>query len=331
MRVLVLGGSGFIGQRIVARLKADGDVDPVVASRAPQRFPVPAGVEQRHVDTLNAASLHAAMDGVDALVNCVAGDAAAIADGARLMVEAAANASRPPRIIHLSSMAVYGAAEGSLSEDAPHGTALGWYGQAKSEAESHVGRYAEAGRAVVVLRPGCVFGPGSEQWVGRIAALLQSGRLGDLGTAGDGWSNLVHVDDVAAAVSAGLRLQCGAAGPRVFNLSAPDSPRWNRYFTDLGQAVGATPVRRLSYRQVKLDAVLKAPLFKIAGALGRRIGMSGDSLVAVSPSLLRLWSQQLLLNSAAAIDALQLKMRAYPQGLNESAHWFNSRRQVRPT
>src|SRR5206468_2109085 len=79
----------------------------------------------------------------------------------------------------------------------------GWYGRAKGEAEDILAGY-EGG--TVRVRPGCVGGAGSELWVGCVGRLLKSGRLGDLGAAGDGWSDLVAVDDVCTAIIASLRI-----------------------------------------------------------------------------------------------------------------------------
>ncbi|WP_457825303.1 NAD-dependent epimerase/dehydratase family protein, partial [Staphylococcus aureus] len=82
----------------------------------------------RQVDTLDAASLRQALGDIDAVVNCVAGHGDAIGRGAQLLVEAALQTSRP-RIVHMSSMAVYGNQEGCLNEDSPLDPAASWYAQ----------------------------------------------------------------------------------------------------------------------------------------------------------------------------------------------------------
>ena len=203
MRVLVLGATGHIGLRLMETLESTPGVLPSGASRG--RSMSPAGLDAMRVDTRDAASLAAALRGFDAVVNCVAGSAPAISEGSLRLVQACQSAGCA-RIVHLSTMAVYGQAEGLVREDAPLDPGTGWYGRAKCEAETHLRSFARAGGQTVILRPGCVFGPGSELWVGRTGRWLQSRRLGDLGPAGDGWSNLVHVDDVCQAVVAALQL-----------------------------------------------------------------------------------------------------------------------------
>jgi len=318
MRVLVLGGSGYVGARLCAMLRDSGWATPVSAS---SRRVLP-GVESLRVDTRDAAALSQAVRGVDAIVNCVAGNAAAISDGARLL-SGAALATGCPRLVHLSSMAVYGPVEGRVDESAALDASLGWYARAKCEAETHMAAYAEQGGSVVMLRPGCVWGPGSDLWVGRIARFLQARRLGDLGAAGDGWSNLVHVDDVCRAVLAGLRAAGGGGAVRTYNLAAPDSPRWNEYFVDLALAIGATPVRRLSALQLRLDARLAGPPLKVAQLLARRMLGDADALpVPMPPNLLGLWERHLQLDASRAGRELALEWTPYGVALQQSAAWF---------
>ena len=144
MKVLVLGGSGYIGSRLCAALAATDWATPVSASA---RRATP-GVEHRRVDTRQAETLVDALHDIDAVVNCVAGDAASISQGTAALAQAC-TAAHCPRIIHLSSMSVYGSQEGLLQEQAPLDATLGWYARAKCEAERHMDEFAQTGGAVV--------------------------------------------------------------------------------------------------------------------------------------------------------------------------------------
>ena len=320
MKVLVLGASGHIGKSLVNLLAAQPDMVITGASRrAPSQHVGNASFIQ--LDTLNALSLAVAIEGFDAVVNCVAGNPQTISDGARLLSQAA-TAARCPRIIHLSTMSVYGPAEGRISEDTPLDTTLGWYGKAKCEAEAHMAEFASSGGQAVVLRPGCVFGPGSSLWVSRIGRWLQAGRLGDLGVAGDGWSNLVHVDDVCRAIAAALHFNMRDNRVSVFNLAAPDSPRWNEYFVDLALALNATPVQRVSSRQLKLDALLAGPPLKIAEIACARLGKSYRLPDPMPPGLARLWAQHIQLEATRAGQMLGLAWTPYCTALKTSVDWF---------
>lgn len=318
MKVLVLGGSGYIGERLCALLQGSGWATPLAAARRP-RHPT-----QMQLDTRDETSLRATLGNVDAVVNCVAGSADAIAGGAAALARAAAAASGL-QIVHLSSMSAYGAREGLVDESAPLHPGLGWYGRAKVQAEGHMARLAQDGSRVTVLRPGCVTGPGSELWVRRVAQWLAAGRLGDLGEAGDGWSNLVHLDDVCRAVMAVLRAPGQPGTLRTYNLAAPDSPRWNDYFADLALATGATPLRRVRLAQLRLDALLAGPPLHIARRLASRLGQDpGRIAQPITPGLLGLWRRQLRLDSSAASRDLGLGWAPYERTLHQSATWYLS-------
>lgn len=318
MKVLVVGGSGYIGSRLCAMLAAGGWATPVGASA---RHPTP-GVESIKVDATDAAAMARAVQGVDAVVNCVAGSPWAIAEGAKVLARACAR-TRCTRIVHLSSMAVYGRLEGAVRERSPLDESLGWYARAKCEAERHMASFAQAGGSVVTLRPGCVWGPGSELWVGRIGRYLGAKRLGDLGAEGDGWSNLVHVDDVCRAAATALRKEQPAGQARTYNLAAPDSPRWNQYFVDLALAIGATPVQRIAALQLRMDAWIGGPALKLARSALGRAGRSPRAVPdPLPPGLLGLWQRHLRLESQAAQRDLGIRWTAYGEGLQQSAQWF---------
>lgn len=330
MKVLVLGGSGYIGKRLLEILASASIDEPTGASRA-LAVSAPPGVAWIKLDACNVSELTTALRGFDAVVNCVAGDARSIAQGTQALTEAARYAGNP-RIVHLSTMSVYGPVEGNIREDAPLNPELGWYGRAKCAAEHHVGDYVRQGGQAVVLRPGCVFGPNSELWVGRIARWLRARRLGDLGSGGDGWSNLVHVDDVCQAVLAALRLPVEPAEVPAFNLAAPDSPRWNTYFVDLAIALQFTPVRRISQHQLKLDSVLVSPPLKLAQMVSKRFRWPLSTLPDyMSPGLMGLWAQHIHLDSTQSSQRLGLVWTPYTAGLKSSAAWASKQDTCLPT
>ncbi|MEJ2919929.1 NAD(P)-dependent oxidoreductase, partial [Bordetella avium] len=226
-RILVLGANGYVGRRIVAALAASDWAEPIAGLRRP----APAlTVNQEIFDATDSAALQRVLAQADGVVNCVAGAPGVMVQGAIALRDALAALPSLP-LVHFSSMSVYGPAQGAIDESQPLAQGLSGYGGAKVEAERVLAEHA------VMLRPGCIYGPGSPQWSLRIASLLQAGRIGDLGAAGDGCSNLVYIDDVVAAVLAALRLPEVKPG-QAFNLAMAQAPDWNAYFLAYARALG---------------------------------------------------------------------------------------------
>jgi nucleoside-diphosphate-sugar epimerase len=313
-RVLVLGAGGFIGRHVARALGATSWATPVAGVRQPGRGAA-LNIEECVVDAVDPGSLKAALGTVAAVVNCVAGNDQVLIDSARALFTAAKTCSIPPRIVHLSTMSVYGSATGLAIEDtsALRGD-LGPYSAAKVDAESHASAYPRC----VVLRPGCVFGPDSEQWGIRIARLLLARRLGDLGTAGDGCCNLIAAEDVAlAAVRA---LERPEVDGRAYNLSMSGQPSWNEFLVRYAIALGAVPVRRVTGRRLRLETKLLAPPYKIAELVARRARLAHSPLPPpMPPSLIRLMGQDLRLDVRRAEADLGLQWTALAPLLERTA------------
>jgi len=309
--VLVLGGGGFIGRRVTAALAASGWACPIAAARSPG--PVPDGAEGLELDALREDAVRHALSHVDAVVNCVAGSPATLRAVSEILFRAA-RAAGEPAIVQISSMAVYGNVVGPVDESAPLTAEQGPYAEAKLVGETLAAAYPRA----VVLRPGCVFGPGGAQWSDRIARLLRARRIGDLGAGGDGIANLVYVDDVAAAAVAALDGE--QALGRTFNLAMAAPPTWNDYFFAFAKALGAVPIGRLSERRIGFEAKILAPPLKIAEIAARRLGLpDGRFPPPIPPSLVRLWRQDIRLVSTAAEEVLGLRWTPLPTALAETA------------
>jgi nucleoside-diphosphate-sugar epimerase len=320
MRVLVLGASGLVGRATIRSLQLGG-IAAVAAARNPERF-IAAGVESRQVEATDPASVAAATQDITHLVNCVMGSADTMIAATRNVCHAASRAGIT-RVIHLSSCAVYGAASGLVDESTPPGNGTDWYGSAKITCEAIVQGLAAEGPTVVILRPSCVYGPGSDLWSGRIGRLLVAHRIGDLGVAGDGRCNLVYVDDVAAAVVSALSLPCARA--EIFNLSDPAPPTWNEYFVQYGTMIGATPVRRLPDWKIRLEQKLFAPPLKLAQLAAGRLHLPLEAIAdPITPSLLRSCRLDVTYDGRKALASLGYLPTPLQRGLELAADWFRA-------
>ena len=209
-------------------------------------------------EATKTADIATALAGVDMVVNCIAGNPRTILATTKALCDAARR-NPPRRIIHLSSMTVYGGAEGLVDEETRPEPPLNTYAKARIECEALVREYVADGGDAVIVRPSCVFGPGSEPWASRIARLLSARRLGDLGSLGDGVCNLIHVDDLVALMIA--MLSASDVSGETFNASADwPRPTWNEFLIRFARAIGATPVERISARRMQVEVKLLAPL-----------------------------------------------------------------------
>ena len=327
LTVLVIGANGFIGQSIVRMLQAQPGLRAVAGVR--QVHTGLHGCEQRLCDATDRRSLCDALQGVDAVVCCVLARGRDMVAATHLLCEAASARPGLHRLVLLSSMAVYGDVEGTVVESAALGaSASGGYAGAKVECERIAQQFIARGLPITILRPGIVYGPGGQQWVGRFARMLRTGRLGDLGAHGDGICNLVHKDDVAAAALAAIH-EPTAAG-QVFNLADGEDGTWNEYFTSLGCLIDVPRIRRITSRRLRIEAWLAAPLIEAASFAvpGACRSFVPDRL---SPSALRLFAQRIRLSQRAATDVLGLAWTPRRHGMAASADWFLSLQHDRST
>jgi len=211
MKVLVTGATGFVGRRIVSRLREDG-FDIRIASRLPQRL---AGADDAAAlpgaDAPEEAFL-ALMRDVTHVVHCAAlnNDRSAAEAGFQAVnatltgrLAQAAAARTDGRFVYLSSIrAVAGAGFNGTVDEATPADPQCAYGRSKREGEiAMLEAFAKAGRdGATALRLPPVYGEGMK---GNLRGLM---RLADTGlplpaAALTAVRSLISVDAVAGAVA----------------------------------------------------------------------------------------------------------------------------------
>ncbi|WP_440556264.1 NAD-dependent epimerase/dehydratase family protein [Streptomyces sp. SCPE 10] len=261
MRILVLGGTGYLGRHVTERLRALPGARLSAAGRTGAEYAVDLAADrpERLAKTLAAAA-------PDAVVNCAGatgGDPVTLAEvnarGPAVLCAALREAAPTARLVHLGSAAEYGPGTPGVpvTESAP-ARPVTPYGATKLAGTLAV---ATAALDAVVLRIGNPVGAGAPAagLPGRMAALLRSAgpdpsavlRLGDLSA----YRDFVDVRDVARAVA--LAVTAPGPLPPVLNIGGG----------------GAVPVREL-VRGLARMAGFRGRLEESAGGSARSAEVS---------------------------------------------------------
>ncbi len=264
--IVILGGSGFVGRALVARLLAQGERVRVLSRSNDTRARTPAGAELHVGDVFDGAFLRDAFDGADAVINLVGilnerGD-----DGAgfrKVYVELAE-----------TMLAAMQAAGGRrlLQMNALHaGDGESRYLQARGEAEARVRASA---LDWTLFRPSVIAGPGDGLFcrfaqllrfapglpIGRADARLQPVWVGDVVEA------FVRTLDDATTIGRSYDL----VGPEVMTLAqivrlTAQTKGWTRVVVPLPRAFGriqaevgehlpGKPISRDNWRTLQQDS-----------------------------------------------------------------------------
>ncbi|WP_461038399.1 NAD-dependent epimerase/dehydratase family protein [Streptomyces mayteni] len=209
-RVLVTGGSGFLGAEICRRLAARG-TDTVSFSRHPSAALAQLGVRQFQGDLADPAAVARALAGCDAVIHSaalvgVSGPPrpylATNVDGTRHLVEQC-RAQEVRTLVHTSTACVVlgpgGLANADESTPAPR-RRLAAYPRSKAAAEALVLAADGPGLATVALRPHLIWGPGDPHLLPTLTRAVRGRRIPMPGDGG----NLVDTTHVRTAAHAHL-------------------------------------------------------------------------------------------------------------------------------
>lgn len=245
MKVLVTGGTGFVGPYVVRALAAAGHEVRLLERKPGSGAELPAH-ESVQGDVTDAASLRAAVEGADAVVHLVSIITGRPADFERVMEQgtrdlvAAAKEAVVSRFVLMSAL-------GTTEETKD----LVPYYRAKWEMERAV---KESGLEHVIFRPSFVFGPGG-------GALQQFARIAKLAPVtpivGPGTQRIqpIWAEDVGAYFAAGI--DRAEAANRTFELGGPDVVDWNEFWRRLKAALGTRrPSLHLPVGLMRLQAVV---------------------------------------------------------------------------
>lgn len=318
-RVLVTGGTGFIGPHVVAALMEQGFHLRVLVRST-------SNIAQ--LTALGVESLVGGLDDLDALAQAVTGIETVIhlaavtcarsgqeyyqvnAEGTRNLVDALRAARpRPKRLIYVSSLAAAGPAVDGMPvrvHDTPRPITA--YGRSKLMGEEAC-LAAASEMEVVVLRPSAVYGPGDRD----LFRCFQMARHGVLPvpTGPTRWIQFIHVHDLMNALLCAVTAT-HAGG--VYHVAEPQPYTWGQITDWLAKAVG----RRVWAVRVPPWGIRAAAAMSEFGA-----AMIGRATILNREKAEELLAPGWLCETEAVKRDLGFEVRIpLPQGLVGTASWY---------
>ncbi|MFD3725765.1 NAD-dependent epimerase/dehydratase family protein [Streptomyces sp. NPDC058671] len=223
-RIVVTGGAGMLGSTLIDRLVGDGRQVHCVDLRAPRTEH--ANLTHTVSDIRDAVTMKRVTADADVVVHCAAALPSYPADTIRSVIvggtEAvltAAEANAVPRVVHISSTAVYGLPKRVPTPEEHPREPVDTYSAAKAEAEEVAERFRGRGTCVPILRPKTFLGPGRMGLFAMLFEWADEGRNFPVLGRGDVRIQMFDVDDLVDAVVTAMDAPAERADD-TFNLGA---------------------------------------------------------------------------------------------------------------
>ncbi len=252
---LVTGATGLLGSHIVEQLRLrDRPVRALVRPGADTRWLQAQGVELALGDLTDRTSIDRALAGVRCVYHAAArvGDWGPWREFQRITIDGSRNlfdgiaAARVERLIHISSISVYGHVDGEgqvFDETAPLGVNVhrwSYYTRAKVEVERQLwNRRNEL--AFTVIRPSWLYGPRDRATIARMVNLVRTRKAKLLGD-GRNRLNMVYAGNVAEACI--LAADKSSAVHEAYNVSNDGVITPRRYYEIVADTLGVEPITR---------------------------------------------------------------------------------------
>lgn len=320
MKVLVTGGSGFLGSHVAEQLVLAGhDVRALVRKTSNTKFLKSLSrVELAEGAVEDADAVSAAVDGVDAIVHSAAlvkarndGEFQSTnVQGTKNLVAAVRKrAPRLLRFVHVSSLEAAGPAEGGLPVLASQERPITRYGRSKLESEKVV-LGAKDDFPVTILRPGGIYGPRDVE----IFEVFKSVKRGVLPIVGTGLakSTLVYGPDCAKACVRAL---------------FADVPSGSIYFVTDGatydQRLIAAAVEKAWGTRARIRFALPMGLVRGVAYAVEGYGRFRDKAVMLTREKAAMLNHDWLCESESTMTALDWKPEfLFDEGAKVTAKWY---------
>jgi uncharacterized protein (TIGR01777 family) len=263
MRIVIAGGTGFIGKAMVAAYRAEHTLEVLTRDPEKAQTRLPEGVRAIGWDGATLGEWVNRLDGADAVINLVGESIAqrwtpavkqrlwdSRVKTTELLVQAVQQVQTPPRIwLQASAIGIYDQSPDTTADESspPASGFLADLGKAWEAAAQPV---ASLGTRLCYMRIGVVLGLEG----GALPQMLTPFKLGVGGPIGSGkqWLSWIHLSDVVGA-AAFLLARDDLSG--AFNFTAPQPATMDEFAKTLG-------------RVLLRPAIFRAPAFAVRLILG---------------------------------------------------------------
>lgn len=329
---LVTGATGQVGSHIVQRLVSDGWRVRALVRNPAARWLEPLGAELAEGDVLDARSFREAASRCDAIFHAAAVVTArggwgweryreSNVGGTRNAIDAAAGSGA--RLLHVSSVAVYGGAaryrDTPTDESTPFAVLAedAYYARSKRESEQLVLRAHDSGLIwATAVRPDVIYGRHDRQFVPRVARLLERGFFPAV-AGGSTTLAVVHAANVADGAVRAIATE--AAGGRAYNLAND----YDVTVAELARLAGVGLGRRI--RLVSVPLSLARPAFATLQGVLR--ATRGAAVAAQAEGTLDFLTRDNPFSSERARRELGWSPQVKPEaGIPDAFRWWKEHR-----
>ncbi len=323
-QVCVTGATGFLGGHLVRRMLSIG-ARVTVFVRSPAKLPpdIAQAVDIVQGDLMNTQAIEHALGRAEYIFHCAANvatwdrpeayDLANVVGVKNLLAAIPKPAQgRLKRLIHVSTMDVYGFPDAPAVETAPTPINDFAYSESKRVGESLLCAYCvDWAIPFTVIRPGNIIGPGSP-FISRIGKELVSGLMLKI-NGGGVHAGLIDVDNlIDILLWSGVS---SAAHNKIFNARDSNNVTWSEFLGDFrDRLAGKGIILNLSYRPAMMVA-------RLIGGVHSTFRLPGEPLL--HPLIVNIFGK----TCGHTIDRLQacgapLGGVEYHDSLDRSVAWF---------
>lgn len=322
VNTLITGATGFVGGRLAEALVGDGE-SVRLYTRDRSRLPVSL-TDQADIlegDLSNSEAIGQAVSGVDVVIHCAANvntwdtwkayESANITGVRNLLEAIQRHCPALKRLVHLSTVDVYGYPDKPCNESCPLSGGGFGYGESKLAGELLV---RESGLPFTILRPSNIFGPGS-LFVSRIGDALRHGVMLKI-DGGHTNAGLIYIDNLVAYTRWAATNHLAANA--VFNVRDDYDVSWADYLDRLKRLIRGRGI------------VLNQP-FGVADGFAKALAFVHrrwlpDHEPLLHPLLVRMFGRTCghpatKLHAAASLSALI----GFDEAMERSAKWYLDR------